>query len=69
MTLYLYVWKKVLSDYTDGIAFAVAHDVEEALLELNKQAGYPLDLPIDKMKKYDLSKLKKPIAAYVYGGG
>lgn len=28
--LALYVWENVLTDYTDGIMFALAHDAEEA---------------------------------------
>jgi len=29
--LKLYVWDNVLTDYTDGVAFALAYDVEEAV--------------------------------------
>jgi len=34
--LQLYVWEGVLCDYTDGIMFALAHDVEEAKLAIVK---------------------------------
>lgn len=34
--LQLYVWEGVLADYTDGVMFALAHDVEEAKLAIVK---------------------------------
>jgi hypothetical protein len=27
---YLYVWENIWRDYTDGLVFAIAHDVDEA---------------------------------------
>lgn len=70
--LKLYVWECVLTDYTSGIAFALAKSVEEA-----RQAIY------DKSEKEDgyvSSTLKSDIAGepivcettegfYVWGGG
>lgn len=67
--LYLFVWTDVLRDYTPGMAFAVAENLEDALLFLNKQAGFDLDLPVSKLKKYKISELKEPIGNHVYGGG
>ena len=62
---YLFVWTEVLSDHTDGIAFAIAKDVEDTYAIIIKKAGYELDLPLSKMKKYELNK---SIGFYVYGG-
>lgn len=37
--LQLFVWVNVLSDYSDGIMFALAHDVEEARKAIIASAG------------------------------
>ena len=62
--IFLFIWEDVLTDWTSGIAFALAHDLEEALKLMKQKAGYDLELPISKMKKIEL-----PEAFYVYGGG
>lgn len=45
--LKLFVWEGVLSDYTDGVMFALAHTVEEARLAI--------------LKSYDISEYKKVV--------
>ena len=65
----LYVWTDVLCDYSAGMAVALAPDLETALAALDKNAGYHLDLPVDKMTAIDLSGEVEPQAWYVYGGG
>ncbi len=71
----LFVWHKVLCDYTCGMAFAVAENLEEALDNMrsfnggkpSKPAHYITDeLRGVKPEEYDLDH---PIAFYVYGGG
>lgn len=62
--LKMYVWEDVLTDYTSGMAVALAENVEQALRLFKKKAGHDLELPISKMKK-----ITKPEAFYQYGGG
>jgi hypothetical protein len=40
MTLKLYVWENVLTDYTDGVMFALAESVEEARSLILTEWGY-----------------------------
>ena len=63
---YLFVWENVLSDYTSGMAFAVAPDYETALKLINKKRGYDLCLPLDNCTKIPLTK---NYGNYIYGGG
>lgn len=64
MKLKMYVWEDVLHDYTEGMAVALAENLEHALKLLDKKAGHHLDLPISKMKV-----ITEPEGFYVYGGG
>ena len=41
--LKLFVWKNVLSDYTSGIMFALAYDVEEARKAIMASFDYESD--------------------------
>ena len=66
----LYVWDEVLTDYTDGIMFAVARSVEEARAAVLASGGEGMlsverDLQIEP-KVYELDK---PHGQYLYGGG
>lgn len=38
--LKLFVWESVMHDYSAGIAFALAHDSEEARKLIEKKMGY-----------------------------
>lgn len=64
----LYVWRDVLCDYSCGMAFAVAPNLETAI---QAAAGDDLwiGLGIDGLTVTPLSALTGPIGAYVYGGG
>ena len=62
----LFVWEDVLCDYTSGMAFAIAPDLETALKILNEKAGFDLNLPISKLT---ILSLTKPEGFYVWGGG
>lgn len=66
--LRLYVWEGVLSDYTSGMAVALASSVEDARAQLKKKM---LDGGITMSAEFDAEPLvvSKPAAFYVYGGG
>ena len=63
----LYLWHDVLCDYTAGMAFAVAHSVEEArgLLVASEAYWGSSDLKSDP----EVHELDQPFCAYVHGGG
>ena len=67
--LKLYVWDGVLTDYTDGVAYALARSPEEAK-ELLMKAGirdqYWNGLKLDGQ---DYQEYDGPVAGFVYGGG
>jgi hypothetical protein len=65
----LFVWEEVLSDYTDGIAVALAPDLESALVAVNKAMGYEVELPVSKLKIIDLDGEVQPQGWAVHGGG
>lgn len=78
--LQLYVWEGVLADYTDGVMFALAHDVEEAKLAIVKSYdirqynkimnGEPIkceDVIYDLHKPYKIHDT--PIGFHLHGGG
>lgn len=61
----LFVWDRVLCDYTDGLMFALAPTVEAARDLLREQCYDHEDLAKEPTE-YDLTK---PIARAVWGGG
>ena len=67
--LKLFVWKDIRCDYTCGIGFALAHDVEEARNIIKEKSedweweAYKGEL-MDKPKVYD-----KPFGIWISGGG
>jgi hypothetical protein len=65
-TLKLFVWKGVLCDYTSGVMFALAHDVEEArkvIQECNPNIHNFGEL-IEEPEVYE-----KPYGYALWGGG
>lgn len=78
----LYVWDEVLEDYTYGIAFAIAEDIDKAREQIAQKMteGYgPKALPLymqswkeDHQEFWDkephIHELTEPAAYYVYGG-
>lgn len=75
-TLKLFVWEGVLTDYTDGVMFALAESKEEAMdLILNKAKECPRmrvnvvpwmeeELELNKPKVYE-----NPVGFFLLGGG
>lgn len=76
-TLKLFVWEEVLTDYTDGVMFALAESKEEAMaLILNKAKESPRimrqnslpwmeeELELNKPKVYE-----NPVGFFLLGGG
>lgn len=67
----LYVWEGVLTDYTDGIMFALASSVEEAREQIrnahrklwNSEPYFEADLA-KVPDEYD-----SPVGFYLHGGG
>lgn len=70
----LYLWTGVLSDYTDGMAFAVANSEEEAYTAIREEMGYSKE-SFDRMfmrsfeQGLTVYELDQAQAAYCYGGG
>lgn len=68
----LYIWEDVLTDYTSGLAIALAPDLEIALrtFDIGKDGLFEV---ADKLgaptKVIDCTTRKTPYAVYVYGGG
>jgi len=70
--LKLFIWKDVLTDYTSGIAFALAENVEEArkiiFAKFEKEEQY-----LSSRLKADLSDEPEMIDTkdgfYIWGGG
>jgi hypothetical protein len=63
--LKLFVWEDVLTDYTSGVMFALAPDVETARKLLLEKCSY---LPKEDLMK-EPSVYTKPFALDVWGGG
>ncbi len=62
----LFVWDEVLTDYTDGIMFALARDADHARAIIRAQCGYvPADDLGKEPKEYDLTE---PVCRIVWGG-
>jgi hypothetical protein len=70
--LQLYVWENVLTDYTDGVMFALASSEIEARKLLRKELG-ETQLKYNEHVLADLAKRPRKITApeafAVYGGG
>lgn len=70
--LKLFVWENVLNDYTSGIMFALAYDVDHAkkiiLRDAQKKFGYKSDsVSIDLQGGYRM--VTKPEGFALFGGG
>lgn len=66
--LKLYVWEGVLTDYTSGIAFALAYSAKEARQLIIAQHGYATGQLIEDLKARP-SVYAKPFGLSMYGGG
>jgi len=62
--LFLFVWDQFCTDYTDGLAVAIAETVEQAQKLIEQKRGYP---PFDwgPVQQFPASE---PIAFCVTGG-
>lgn len=75
--LMLHVWEEVLTDYTSGMAFAIARSKEEAaMLAMNNDPHFPREDDdmgvvelINTKEGYSVHPLNKPYGNHVYGGG
>ena len=63
--LKLFVWENVLCDYTDGIMFALAPNVDTARKNLLKRYNYIPGGDLGQTPKI----YTKPVAHAVWGGG
>ena len=63
--LKLFVFTEYCSDYTDGLAFAIAYDVEEAKKLINKHKGFESW----EWGNVHVHRLDRKIAYAVCGGG
>ena len=63
--LKLYVWHDVLTDYTPGVMFALAHNIKEARKLLLEGCDYLL---IEDLRKRP-TIYTNPVAFDVWGGG
>ena len=63
--LKLFVWEEVLTDYTDGVMFALAENVQEARAKIKEHTSYVPDNDLEKEPKvYESS-----VGFAVWGGG
>jgi hypothetical protein len=62
--LRLFVWDDYLTDYTSGLAVAVAHDATEARKMVQNAAGWEVG-----MGDPDVYELDRPRAFQTAGGG
>lgn len=60
----LYVWEEFCPDYTDGLAFAIANDIEGAKSMLREKVSCD-DSDWGQVKEYSLDK---PICFGIHGG-
>jgi hypothetical protein len=73
----LYVWEGVLRDYTDGMAVALAPDLDTAVTTVLDSMGYTGDLREVAEQEFrsvvpvvtEVNRKTRPQAWYVYGGG
>lgn len=61
--LKMFIWEKVLADWTSGIMVAYAYDVNEARRLLKEQIPNNSEMDCEPTKVYD-----SPGVAYCYGG-
>lgn len=66
-SLKLYVWHNVLTDYTSGVMFALAHSADEARKLVRK--GYRPDSPVYEDSEATPTMYKSPHGFCVWGGG
>jgi hypothetical protein len=67
MALKLFVWEDVLCDYTSGIMFALAEDVEQARYLIG--GDDPLDSVLERDLKGEPEVYTEPVGFFLYGGG
>ena len=67
----LYVWEDVFRDYTPGLAFAIARNLEEALQTIEDLGALIEYIGEGQLTTHNLPFLRfeKPIGYYVHGGG
>jgi len=63
--LKVFVWEGVLTDHTDGVVMALAHDKAEALKLIEKECYYC----VDEIKDIEPRIMDAPEAIVLWGGG
>lgn len=63
----LFVWRDVLTDYSSGLAVALAEDVTQARGMLTATGDFRN--PSDLAKDPEEHPVDEPFVAYVHGGG
>ena len=63
--LKLYVFEAFQPDYTNGLAFAIAHSESEALKIIEKKQGFP----VYEKGTVSVHRLDRKVAYCVSGGG
>ncbi len=61
----LFIWSGFCSDYTGGLAFAIAKDEADARKQIEKERGYD----IYDWGQLEIKPLSRRIARFVSGGG
>lgn len=65
MPLKLYVWDNVLTDWSDGIMFALAESPEHARAVLLQECSYIPSQDLEREPKV----FETPVARAIWGGG
>jgi hypothetical protein len=66
MTMKLFVWDNVLTDYTSGIMFAIAPNVEDARKQLDSE--YSPSLRADLQNEPAVYRVDRRVSRTVWGG-
>lgn len=69
--LLLFIWRDVFTDYTPGIAFAIAHDKQEAINAIIEDANGRLEgwIRDELNKEPETYSVGKVYGTHVEGGG
>jgi len=70
----LFVWYGILTDYTDGIGFAMANDYEEAIRLCAKgisgdDSGIHFERYVKILRENKCTIYEEPFGTGIYGGG
>lgn len=66
--LKLFVWHECLTDYTDGVMFALAYDEEGARKAILANGGKGMR-SVERDLKATPTVYEEPVGHFIYGGG